>query len=57
MFGRSFDSWRQEGNEWCRLGSLADRKDSIGWETSQNEYDDHVQHSAPGSQTHLKRPV
>lgn len=32
MFGRSFDSWRQEGNEWCGLGSQADRKDSIGWE-------------------------
>ena len=57
MFGRSFDSWRQEGNEWCRLGSLADRKDSIGWENAQNVYDDHVQHSAPVSQTHLKRPI
>lgn len=38
MFGRSFDNWRQEGNEWWRLGSLADRKDSIGWETLQNDY-------------------
>ena len=28
----------QEGNEWWRLGSLADGKDSIGWETLQNDY-------------------
>ena len=38
MFGRSFDNWRQEGNEWWRLGSLADRKDSIGLETLENDY-------------------
>ena len=47
MFDRSFDSWRQEGNEWCRLGSQADRKDSIGCETSQNDDDHLVKQSAP----------
>ena len=32
-----------------RLGSQADRKDSIGWETLQNDndYDHLVKHSAP----------
>ena len=47
MFGRSFDNWRQEGNEWWRLGGLADRKDSIGWEILENEYDHSCQPRDP----------
>lgn len=57
MVDRSFDSWRQEGNEWWRLGSLADRKDSIGWETLQNDYDHPVQHSAPLPKNPQTHPV